>query len=57
MTDVLVTGIDTRWISVSARPMAIGAKPDGTRPWVAPRMMNRKKKVITTSMTSAAVSE
>ena len=28
-TDVLVTGIEIRWISVSARPMAIGAKPAG----------------------------
>ena len=29
LTDVLVTGILTRWMSVSARPMAIPAKPLG----------------------------
>ena len=28
-TEVLDTGIDTRWISVRARPMASGAKPAG----------------------------
>ena len=28
-TDVFVTGMLTRWISVSARPIAIGAKPFG----------------------------
>ena len=28
-TDVLVTGIDTRWIRVSDSPIAIGAKPAG----------------------------
>jgi hypothetical protein len=37
--------------------MAIGAKPAGTGPLVAPRMMKRKKAVSSTSMTSAAVSE
>ena len=29
LTEVLVIGMDTRWISVSASPMAIGAKPAG----------------------------
>ena len=31
LTEVLVTGIQIRWISVSARPIAIGAKPAGAR--------------------------
>ena len=30
-TEVLVTGMLTRWIRVSARPMASGAKPEGDR--------------------------
>ena len=38
-TDVLVTGMLTRWIRVRPRPMAIGAKPLGARSSVAPRMM------------------
>ena len=42
LTDVLVTGIDTRWMSVSASPMASGAKPTGALPCVAPMMTNRK---------------
>ena len=29
LTEVLVTGIETRWMSVSARPMAMPAKPAG----------------------------
>ncbi len=32
LTDVLVTGIEIRWIKVNASPMAIGAKPTGARP-------------------------
>ncbi len=28
-TEVLVTGMSTRWMRVSVRPMAIGAKPTG----------------------------
>ena len=31
LTEVLVTGIEIRWISVSAKSIAIGAKPAGTR--------------------------
>ena len=54
-TDVFVTGIEIRWISVRHRPMAIGANPAGARLSVAPRMTNRKKNVITTSHTSAAI--
>jgi hypothetical protein len=30
LKDVFVTGIETRWMSVRPRPMAIGAKPAGT---------------------------
>lgn len=43
LTDVFVTGIEIRWINVSVRPMAIGAKPAGTRPLVAPRMMKGRR--------------
>ena len=57
LTDVLVTGMLIRWMSVSARPMAMGAKPAGARLSVAPRMINRKNIVMTTSVTSAASSE
>ena len=53
LTDVLVTGMLIRWIRVSAKPIAIGANPDGARPSVAPMMISRKKKVSTTSATSA----
>ena len=54
LTEVLVTGMLIRWISVSARPMASGAKPAGALPWVAPMMMNRNIMVSTTSATQAA---
>ncbi len=36
LTDVLLTGIDTRWISVRPKPMAIGAKPAGAVEAVEP---------------------
>src|SRR5262249_11895402 len=42
-TDVLVTGMLTRWISVSARPIASGANAVGARLSVTPRMTSRKK--------------
>ena len=45
MTDVLVTGMEIRWINVRQRPMAIPAKPAGARLDVAPRMTIRKTKV------------
>ena len=54
LTDVLVTGIEIKWISVSPRPMAIGAKPAGARDDVEPRIMIRKKAVRTTSIAKAA---
>ncbi len=55
LTDVLVTGIEIRWIRVRARPMAIGAKPGGYRLVVAPRMIIRNMKVSTSSMINADV--
>ncbi|MCY1309847.1 hypothetical protein D9M70_599830 [compost metagenome] len=54
-TEVLVTGIDTRWISVRHRPMAMPAKPAAARRAVAPRITIRNTAVITTSLMSAAV--
>src|SRR5882672_1534009 len=56
-TEVLVTGMLIRWMSVSARPIAMGAKPCGARLSVAPRMTTRNIAVITTSLTSAATIE
>jgi hypothetical protein len=38
LTDVLLMGVEMRWISVRARPMAMGANPVGARPSVAPMM-------------------
>ena len=57
LTDVFVTGMLMRWMSVSASPIAMGAKPDGARVSVAPRMISMKNIVMTTSRTSAASSE
>ena len=54
LTEVLVTGIEIRWIRVRPRPIASGAKPAGALPWVAPMMMNRNIAVITTSVTRPA---
>ena len=56
-TDVLVTGMLIRWMSVSPRPMAMGANPAGARLSVAPSMMIRNINVITTSQTRPALSE
>ena len=56
LTDVLVTGIEIRWISVRVNPMASPAKPAGARESVAPWMTIRKKNVITTSIKNAAPS-
>jgi hypothetical protein len=38
LTEVFEIGMEMRWMRVSARPMAIGAKPEGARESVAPRM-------------------
>ena len=55
-TDVLVTGIEIRWMSVSARPMATGAVPAGAPLRVAPMITTRNSAVITTSHTKHASS-
>ena len=52
-TDVFVTGMLIRWISVSARPIAMPAKPAGARRCVAPRITMRNMNVMTISQTSA----
>src|SRR5712692_1180232 len=54
LTEVLVTGIEIRWIKVRPSPIAIGANPAGARRSVAPRMTIKKKNVITTSHTNPA---
>jgi hypothetical protein len=56
-TDVFVTGMLIRCISVSPKPIAIGAKPLGARRSVAPKMMARNMKVMTISVIRPAVSE
>ncbi|MBB3934225.1 hypothetical protein GGR05_000336 [Aureimonas phyllosphaerae] len=53
MTDVLVTGIEMRWISVRPRPIAIGAKLPDAAVAVDSRMMMRKKAVRTNSIRKA----
>jgi hypothetical protein len=53
LTEVFVTGMLTRWISVRPRPIAIGAKPAGAFPCVEPMMMKRNIIVSTTSVTKA----
>src|ERR1700751_5907845 len=49
LTEVFVTGIDTRWIRVKASPIGIPAKPAAAPFEVVPTMTNRKKNVNTTS--------
>ena len=44
LTEVLVTGIETRWMTVRVRPMASGAKPLGAGVSVAPRMTTTKSR-------------
>ena len=53
LTEVLVTGMLIRWISVSTNPIGIGANPGGIRGSVAPMITNRNISVITTSHTAA----
>jgi len=57
LTEVLVTGIEIRWIRVKPRPIAIGAKPAGARSDVAPKIIRRNIKVITTSVNMPDVTE
>jgi hypothetical protein len=56
-TDVFVTGMLIRWISVRARPIGMPAKPCGARRCVDPRMTNTNIAVRTTSATRQAPSE
>ncbi|KAG1272376.1 hypothetical protein G6F64_015517 [Rhizopus arrhizus] len=53
-TEVLVTGMLIRWIRVSERPIASGAKPAGALPWVDPMITIRNTAVSTTSHRKAA---
>jgi hypothetical protein len=55
LTEVFVTGIDTRWISVSASPIASGANPGAAPGRVAPMMTTRNPAVSTASHRNAAV--
>src|SRR5436190_24114080 len=50
LTEVLVTGIETKWIRVSARPIGIPAKPVAAPFEVVPMMTKRKKNVSTISV-------
>src|SRR5438552_10352494 len=50
LTEAFETGMAMMWMAVSARPMAMGAKPAGARLEVAPMMTIRKKAVSTVSM-------
>ena len=54
-TEVLVTGMLTRWISVRHSPMANGANPTGALPCVEPMITNRNTIVITISVTRADI--
>ncbi len=54
-TEVLVTGMLMRWISVSANPMKIGANPALARVGsVAPMITIRNPAVSTVSQSAAA---
>jgi hypothetical protein len=55
LTEVLVTGIPTRWMSTSTIPIGIPAKPTGALISVEPYTVNTRKNVNTTSTTNAAV--
>src|SRR5215213_5812662 len=57
LTDVFVTGIVIRWISVRQNPIASGANCVGASLLVEPRITIRKKKVVTTSAMNAASAE
>ncbi len=51
-TDVLVTGMLIRWMSVRQRPMATGASMAGARLSVAPRITKTNISVMTISVSS-----
>ena len=53
-TNVLVTGIPSRWIKTSTKPIGIPAKPTGALMSVAPRTVRIRKAVRTISAIKAA---
>ena len=57
LTDRLVTGMPTRWMSVRPRPMETGAKPCGARREVEPMMIMRNMNVRMISETRPAANE
>ena len=56
LTEVLVTGIEMRWINASPIPMVRGANPAGAARDVEPSIMIRKPAVSTISAVNAAAS-
>jgi hypothetical protein len=56
LTDVFVTGMLIKWINVSARPIAMPANPTGALRCVAPRITIKNMKVMTSSVTTLAIS-
>ena len=54
LTEVLLIGIEMRWIRARVRPMASGANPVGACLVVTPRMTNRKNAVSSTSARNTA---
>lgn len=56
-TDVFVTGMLIKWISVSATPIATAASAFDAAFGVVPKMISKKNIVITTSLTRPANSE
>ena len=57
LSEAFETGIATRWNSVSASPIAIGAKPAGQFLVVTPMMTIRNSAVMTTSISATETSE
>src|SRR5215471_9676017 len=57
LTEVLVIGIEIRWMSVSAKPIGMPANPVAAPFDVVPMMMNRKKKVSSSSAKKQAARE
>lgn len=53
-TEVLVTGMLIKWMSVNPSPMVNPANPLAALECVAPRMIIKNIKVITISVTKAA---
>jgi hypothetical protein len=55
LTEVLVTGIPTKWIKTSTIPIGIPANPTGALISVVPNTVKTRKNVNTTSATNVAV--